>query len=292
MPKRKRAAKQPRSKTVSRPPRQRVPKTVARGREMIEQTRINQREARIDRALKAVNKFRPKKTDRGNFVAVGTDGKRLTKGKKGYLVYVDSKGGKAWQWKRDDSFLAKKIRKLEVPFTKGRRKAAKRFLESQIEVTGTGKAVVKGSGKVKPSGAYDFNDKVVATMAAGVGKVIRGQRSNRAFLLNSLVLVKLPDGQQKVYNVKVPIQRADHVSIDRGGIINFLRLKFYAFMARELAFDGYVTSGSSNHIRQLKENRGKDRSQWTKNGQVWEGWDYTTVKIQTIEWKMEQLKFD
>lgn len=290
MPKRKRAAKVKQS--LSRPPKRSVPKSVARGREMIEQTKANQREARIARALKATGKFRPKKTDRGNFVAVGTDGKRLQKGKKGYLVYVDSKGRKAWQWKRDDSFLAKKIRRMEVPFQKGRKQAAKRFLESQVEVTGKGLAAVKGSGKIKPKGPYDFNDSVVNKMAGGIGKILRGQRSNRAFLLNALVLVTLPDGGEKVYNVKVPIQRADHVAIERGGIINFLRHKFYAFMARELAFDGYVTSGSSNHIRALKENKGKQRKDWTKDGQVWEGWDYQTVKIAAIDWEMQQLKFN
>lgn len=277
---------------MSRPPVKRVPRNVAIGRELIEQRKLDQREARIDRALKATRKFRPKASDKGKFVAVGIDGKRLQKGKKGYLVYVDSKGNKSWQWRRDKDFLAKKIRRMEVPLTKGRKRAAKEFLESQVEITGTGRAAVKGSGKVKPKGPYDFNDSVVAKMAAGIGNVLRGQRSNRAFLLNAMVLVNLPGGEEKVYNVKVPILRADHLAIEKGGIINFLRLKFYAFMARELAFDGYVTSGSSNHIRSLKENKGKKRKDWTKDGRVWEGWDYTTVKIDTIDWRMEQLKFD
>ena len=154
----------------------------------------------------------------------------------------------------------------------------------------SGKVVVKGSGKLKSRGQFDFNDKLVDKFAKGIKKTIQGQRSHRKFLITAMVLVRRQDGTDKAYTVEVPIEKADHVAIEIGGIRNFVRQKFYAFMARELAFDGFVSTGSANHIRRLKENKGKKRKDWTKDGQVWEGHDYETVRILTIEYRIEQIK--
>ena len=246
------------------------------------------------RARAAVRKFRPRKADRGRYVMVGTKGGRnpQAKGHKGFLVFVDKRGKKKLEKGYKQDFLAKTISDLEIPIFKTKNKARKEFIRSRRELLKTGqvKVVVKGKGSVKPKGQYDFNDKVVDKLAKAVKKALEGQRSHRKFLITAMVLVRLPDGQEKTYTVDVTIDRPDHIAIELGGIKNFIRQKFYAFMARELAFDGLVTSGSANHIRRLKENKGQDRDDWTKDGQLWEGHDYETVRILAIEYRIEQIK--
>lgn len=247
---------------------------------------------REDKARLAVRKFRPRKADRGRYVMVGTKGGRnpQEKGHKGFLVFIDRRGKKKLQEDYNKGYLARKIGEMEIPILKTRNKARKEFLRARRVLMKSGRFVVKGSGHLKMKGQYDFNDKTVDKLAKAIKKTIVAQRSKRRFLITAMVLVRLPDGKEKAYTVEVPIDKADHISIEIGGIRNFVRQKFYAFMARELAFDGYVTSGSANHIRRLKENEGLDRDDWTKDGQVWEGHDYETVRILTIEYRIEQIK--
>lgn len=258
-------------------------------REQRERKRIAKQE---ERARAAVRRFRPRKADRGEYVMIGTKGGRnpQEKGHKGFMVYVDRRGRKKLEPGYKQDYLAKKISDIEIPIFKTKNKARKKFLRARRVLMKSGRFVVKGSGHLKMKGQYDFNDKTVDKLAKAIKKTIVAQRSKRRFLITAMVLVRLPDGKEKAYTVEVPIDKADHISIEIGGIRNFVRQKFYAFMARELAFDGYVTSGSANHIRRLKENEGLDRDDWTKDGQVWEGHDYETVRILTIEYRIEQIK--
>lgn len=254
-------------------------------REQTKQDRVK------DRAKAVARKFRTRKVDYGKIVFVTTQGKRdaASKGRKGYAIHVNRKGQKRVIKQYRDGFRPARITELEFDVTKPPKGAVKKFIESQRKLIEHKRAVVKIKGSIKVSGTYDFSDKVVDSIANSLQRAFGSQMSQRRFLVNANVLVKLPDGTMKVYNVLVPISKPDHIAIELGGMHNFVRLKFYAFLAKQLAFDGYVTSGSANHVRRLKENAGKDKEEWTKGGIAWEGrHDTEQVQIKQIEWKIEQ----
>lgn len=70
-----------------------------------------------------------------------------------------------------------------------------------------------------------------------------------------------------------------------------MRQKFYSFMARELAFAGYVSNGSANHIRRLSDNQSRERDEWKdRRGEPWSGRNKQQVEIIKIEWQIEQAK--
>lgn len=242
-------------------------------------------------ANKAVAKFRPKKTDKGEFVMVGTDGKRdpQKRGKRGYLVYVKKTGKKELLPAED--LRSQKLTSIKIPLQKKFAKARKNFTLARKVKVGSGRPRVVRRDKTKAGGAYDFSEKIVNKLSRSIQKALQGQASHRVFIINCNVLVRLPDGRRKVYNVEVPIERPDHITIKLGGIINFVRKKFYAFMARELAYDGYVSSGSANHIRRLGENQGSDMEDWVDDtGESWRGNESEIVHIETFEWTIEQAR--
>lgn len=243
------------------------------------------------------DKFKPTKKDKGTIVFVGLDGKKLPprSRRKGIPVFV-SKTGKKQLVKQAGrkGYLPTKPGDAEIPLRKNLRKAAKKFEHSRRVTVKKGKAkrpIVKGAGTTKIRGAYDFNDKVVSKLSKDLKRVLERQASQRRFLIAANVLVELPDGLERVYSFEVTIERGDHHAIKLAGLENFVRMKFYAFMARELQFDGYVTSGSANHIRSLKENKGKPESKWVQDdGEAWRGREAEIVKIRNLEWELQQMK--
>ncbi len=249
-------------------------------------------EIQLARAQAAARKFRPRKVERNSIVFIGLKGERgvAAKGRKGYAVYVDSKGRKKLMSLRKAGLRPVYLSEVDFQNTKGTKTARKKFIASQRKLTARGSAVIKSKGIVKPSGPYDFSDKVVKKIARSLKKSFDSQVSQRRFLVNALVLIKLPDGSTRVYNIQVPIAKPDHIAIAVGGMENFVKLKFYAFLARELAFDGYVTAGSANHVRRLKQNKGLPKSQWTqRDGEKWRSNENEIVRIERIEWKIEQM---
>lgn len=249
----------------------------------------------LARAQAAKGSFRARKKDRGHLVMVGVHGQRdpQAKGRKGYLVYV-TRTGKKWLIKEKGlkgGIQARKITDIEPPARKNLSRAIKEFQSSRREMVSAHRAVLKGKGSARGRGVNDFSDTVVRKMAGSIRKALSGQKSHRSFLISANVLVRLPDGSERVYAVQVPIARPDHIAIKLGGILNFVRKKFYAFMAKELAYDGYVSSGSANHIRRLKENYGVGKTRWENaDGTPWRGQQSEVVRILVIEWKIEQIK--
>lgn len=258
---------------------------------------------KVERALKrqhtrakaARNAFRVKAKDKGKLIFVNASGQRGAemKGRKGYLIYVTKTGKKRLVTERGATAPHKprNLGEVNVPAIKIFRKRAKEFVRERLETTATGESRTKGNGNVNTGGAYEFGDKVVRKIARSLQKTIEGQRSQRVFVINTMVRVTLPDGTERVYDIAVPIERADHVAVRLGGLENFVRRKFYAAMAHELAFDGYVSNGSANHIRRLPENAGVPREEWTQsNGSRWEANESQQVTIKQIQWRILQAK--
>lgn len=266
-------------------------------RKILERQRVAASQERLQaQADKAKRSFRARKADYGKLVFVGINGKRnpQSKGRKGYLVYV-TKGGKKQLVKSQGQkgiIRAVRISNADVPIRRNITKnAPKEFQASRRVMVSKHRAVVKGEGSIGIKGVNDFSETVVKKIARSIKKAIEGQASKRSFLISANVLVSLPDGQTRVYQVQVPIARPDHIAIKLGGIVNFVKKKFYAFMAKEMAYDGYVSSGSANHISRQNQNYGVSKGNWeTKDGEAWRGQDSEIVHIESIEWKIEQIK--
>ncbi len=246
------------------------------------------------KAIAAKKAYKAHKSDRGKIVMVGTDGGKnpQNKGRKGYLVYV-TKRGKKWllaTWKKPP-YGPKKVKDLE-PAYRGLKKATENFLRVRRVMVSRG-AVVKAKGKLTPAkvGPWDFSDKMVRKLAKGIKEGIESQASHRTFIINVIVLIRVPDGTTESIAFDVPIDKPDHISIELGGMANFISQKFYAFMAQQLAFAGYVTSGSANHIRKLEHNDGEDEEDWMDSrGQPWKGQGLDVVRILRIDWELQQAR--
>lgn len=289
--------KTPKRKSLQRPSKKRRPipvfihKQLPKGLQLKkrEQAQPNKAKIQAARAAKAFNRFRARKGDRDSFVFVEKSGKRDTqKGRKGYLIYVGKRGKKYLVKDVKDGFRAKQKSKL-IPKESEHRGAFKKLQARRIQ-TRDGLPVIKGSGKIKVSGSkWDFNTRIVNKFANGVTKVVNSQAAFRDFTIRAMILVEKPDGSTKVYSVDVVLQKQGNVKIPTEHILNFLRQQFYAVFAQQLAYDGYVTSGSANHVRGLSENKGKEQDEWTKNGLPWQGrHDTEFVKIKLIEWQAIQ----
>lgn len=246
------------------------------------------------RALAARDGYKPRKKDRGKFVFVGTKGKAHPekKGRKGYLLYI-TKSGKKWlmtQKGRKSPYQSRKFSEIEPTTQKNLRKRAQAFQRSKLVEVSKHKAAVKGKGKVDISGAWDFNDKVVRKIANSLKRTIEKQAAKRTFLIDVIALVELRDKSTRVFQFSLPIDKPDHIAIEIGGMMNFVSQKFYTFLAKELAYAGFVSSGSANHIRHLEENEDAEPGEYTKNGEDWEGNDLEMVHIKSIEWSIKQAQ--
>jgi len=227
---------------------------------------------------------------------IGTKGQSdpQLKGRRGYLVYV-TKTGKKWlikqTGKRKGSFQARTLKDTEAPARKNLKQATSDFIRARRVQIGKNKSAVKGSGSVDTGGAWDFSDSVVSKIAKSLKKTIESQAGQRTFIISAIVLATLPDGSTRTFQFEVPIDKPDHIAIRLAGLKNFVSRKFYAFLARELAYAGYVTAGSANHIRSLKQNKGLPKSKWTQSdGEMWRGNESDVVHMQSIDWKIEQAR--
>lgn len=254
-----------------------------------------------EKAVYAITHYKPKKTDYGKLVMVAIKGGRnpQAKGRKGYLAYV-SKGGKVSFVKQSkgNAYSARKITDITIPYQRRFKNKLKQFQAARLEVVGKGRSVIKGSGTLSDfRRGSDFSDSVVTKLTGAVSKALSGQASHRNFLVEVMLLVELPGSEQKVYSFAVPIERPDHIAIQVGGVENWVRKKFYAEMANQLRFDGFITSGSANHIKRITGERVINPSIWDdynsgqgRTGMNWGKGSLGVVKIITMEYQIKQSK--
>lgn len=244
------------------------------------------------RAAKIRELFKPSKRDRGRYVAVNAAGKRARGRNRGTLLYVTTTGKKqlinqtgrgGWQLRlQTDMVPPLRLRKAEKMFVKNRLARAGNFNRAPV---------VRKRGSVKGGGPrFDFSQNVVDAVARSVRTALLNQRSRRSFLIRvvgSLV------GRDETFRFDVSIARRDHDAIRVGGIENWVRQRFYKFLAHELARQGFVTVGSMNHTRMLAVNRGADRDEWTTGeGQEWSGSELEDVQIERLQWEILQQDYE
>lgn len=268
--------------------KQRLAEILSKQRQQAKDERAKQK------AIQARIKFKPLKKDFGKIVMIGVKGERnpQAKGRKGYLVSVSKTGKKKLTKVADgkNPYKPVKIADVEPQINKKNIKQVKNFLTARRDnLTADKRVILRCKDSFKMGGSHEFSESVVTKMATSLKECIERQASHRSFLMNANVLVRLPDGSNRAYNVLLPIDKPDHISIELGGMKNFIRKKFYAFMARELAFDGLVTTGSANHIRRLADNEDADPSEWVEpSGEIWRGNESEICNVRSIEWRIEQ----
>lgn len=124
-------------------------------------------------------------------------------------------------------------------------------------------------------------------MAKELVKAVNGQRSKRDFLVTIGLTVQEGNGRIHFIQTQARMGRADSQDLTEAEAIAFFGQVIYAFLARELSMRGLVMEGSARHIGRLKQNRGLDRDEWTKDGFLWEGHDAENVKVTSVEYRFD-----
>lgn len=251
-------------------------------------------------AYKARELFKPAKKDRGKIVLVGPNGGKLksqARHRKGIPVYVTAGGKKRLLRQKREPYKLRKAAEIQLAASKNLRRKKEAFERSRLELTARGAAVIRKAGKVTTGGRNDFS-KAIKPLARSLKVAIEGQRSHRSFLVSVNVLMRDQSGTFPV-SFDVPIDKADSISIKLGGLENFVRLKVYAFLAQQLAYAGYITAGSANHIRRAMDlEPGEEVTEeiWEEYhaGQgrsfSWQAPRFSVARIERIEWKIQQAK--
>jgi len=263
-------------------------------------------------AYAARDAYKPRKGDAGRYVMVGTKGKRnpQDKGRKGYLVYV-TKTGRKWLIKRGGKrpYLSGRISELN-PSDNRLQNAAKQFRQAKLRRFG-GKPTLRTLRKTEFSESekkfnakegiesekpeygetletggkgHDFSEAMVKKLGDELERRF-GQTGRKTPLLFTALLL-LESGE--VVQVQIAIPTLDKIGFQFGGLRQFIRGGFYASMAQQLAFLGYVTSGSANHIRRVT-GKSFSKSNWERyHDKTWTGKTPSVVTIIRIDWKLEE----
>jgi hypothetical protein len=260
-------------------------------RQKAAETEKRQRKA----AVHAKAAFKATRKDRGKVIMITGSGARdaQKRGKRGLLVYVTKKGKKILvKHQGAEPYKTRKLTSLKPPIGGYKGKAVKKFELDRRVMVSEHRAQIRAKGEVKTGGAYDFTDKASDKIAKSLQKLFnKGPQSHRQYFIEGLALIKAKDGKMRTIPFGLPIDKPDHLHIKLAGMQNFVRKKFYAFMASELGRLGFVTAGSTNFIRRLPDNEGLPREEWTdRSGGEWGGAELETVNLQSIEWRIEQLE--
>lgn len=281
------------------------------------QEEARKRRQRERKAREAVKAVKVGKADKGKIIFVSPAGKKLIpgKGRPGHPVYV-TKTGKKWLLSSSD-YKPRSVAKTIIPAKGNLKRASARLLESQRIITAKGKGTLRkpigeklNRGKLFNHGdnritgrierqayhrqgwGFGPEDHLIKKMARSLKGTIESQAADRRFEIKIMFAVRLPDGTVRTIGpVSTTIEKADRISIMEGGMQNFVRHTVYKFLAVELARYDYVLAGSANHIRALKVNKGKKRSEWKNRfGKKWQSWESDVVSLEVLEWRIEQQK--
>lgn len=268
------------------------------------------------------DKFKPRKADRGEIILVGRDGKRLKAGSKkvSIPVYVARTGRKRLYVRTQikNPFALRPADNIKLSSAKNLRQVTKRFEVRRLKEVGRGKliraskarkkvasptelAARKKGVKLKP-GEYSesyapkrgkaFDQKMVETLAQSIGRALRSQASKQVYLITALAAI---DGQygKDVVQITFSLGRSEQYFFKESPR-SFVRNAFYASFAQQLAFLGYVTSGSANHIRKVTGESTVTQQVWEDyhgekgRNMAWTGQDFNIVDLTSLEWKIER----
>ncbi len=257
---------------------------------------------------KAVSKFRPKKADYGSIVFINIDGKRGKKfsDRKGYAVYVNSKGKKKGvrQYNRETGRIekdppARRISSIDINRVRSKKAKAKFWRAFTNEVV-SGKLENMDKRKKVPnstrfSGAIDSSridgkSDAVKRLAKELAYASNITASKKDFLVTIGIHITDKDGKSHFVTTQQRFSRNEGQKATTAETEKFFAYTIYGFLANELAMRGLVLIGSARHIARLKQNKGKRRDKWTKDGFLWQGHDMQDVTIKKVEFRFDQLR--
>lgn len=269
--------------------------------------KFDDRKTKLAAALK---KFRPRKGDRGKIIFIGVNGGRLeyNSSRRGYAVYVDGKGRKIEIRQRnrngevEQTAIPRKITSIDISRARSKRAKAD-FLTARLnpiaskELRRKGRKGVTSRG-TRYAGAFQtdkFYDKAdcVTVMSEELAAASNAQRSKRDFLVTIGISVSEGKGKSRKFHwleLQRRFSRADGQEATVSECRQFFGREVYAFLARELSDRDLVLQGSARHIGMLKCNRGNPRNYWRKDGFLWQGHDQKNVRIEKVEYRIDQLK--
>lgn len=278
--------------------------------------RVLEKKRKLEKILRtAINGFRPKKSERGSIVFINRSGKRGKGGRVGYALYIN-RAGKKISIRQYDRKAGKiesvpKARKIgSIDISRVRNKTAKKeFLQSHInpvsagslrKIRHSGKVMGKDKGGIETTGtrfagkdsfdAIHTGSEAANTIGRELVKAFRTTKSNRDFLVTFGIHAKR--GKEHFwFETQRRIVRRDKQELTLAEAKQFIGHEIYAFIAKELLANGLVLAGSARYVSRLKENRGKDREDWTKDGFEWGGAGAENVTIENVEWRFDQNIF-
>lgn len=257
-------------------------------------------------AKSAIRGFRPRRSDRGTIIFVGTRGGRISGAsqRKGFAVYVTKSGRKQFirQYDRKKGRVERtptprKLTTLDISTVRNK-SAKKRFLTTHLNPSvrailrkkgkGISQRGTRYAGKIKTNKFYEKAD-VVGILAKELARASNSQKSKRDFLVTIGISVKDGTGRHHWIEIQRRFSRQDGQRAYETDLRSFFGREIYAFLAKELSDRDLVLQGSARHIGRLKENRGKKRSRWEKDGFLWQGHDQKDVSIESLEYRFDQL---
>ena len=229
--------------------------------------------------------FRPRKTERGGYVFIRTDGTRTKRNAPrpplGYLVYVSHNGRKRLH-KQTPGLRGKivgRAKKLssyrldQLPYARARRK----FLEQGTRL------FTKGSLRGKPLSLGP-----TCKLWSSITKALRHPGTSASMLVE-VMLRGYSNGELVTATASARIMKPR--SLSPATIRAWLRSALYSAMARSMREKGIVGRGSSDHIKHLRENRGKRREQWTTGGLAWSGRNSDLVDWRQADWRVHHIYY-
>lgn len=231
--------------------------------------------------------FKVRKSDHGKLFLVGKRGGRAPakSGKPGFLMFVTKNGHKRLVRREGKYVPARTLRATDFTdaLAQNKKETLKTFRRSrELRRTVTNERGI----------SFGPTSGTVRRIVDDLLSRIRNRRTARYFLLNLTAVVEDSSGERFTVSVSVPIAKRAFAKIDRKAIQHFVTMKVYALLARELEVRGLVTQGSSNHVQKLPENEGQeDRNKWTKGNLPWGGRKKSVVKIVSLRWEIEHVRF-
>ena len=247
-----------------------------------EQQREAKRESKAKGALRA---FHPKKSDRGRYVFIRPDGRKIEPKRaptaRGYLVYVTRTGAKR-PVKQTPGLRekvvgrAKRLKSYQVDRLRYK-KAAREFLESGEREFKTG--TIRGNPlSLGPT----------CKLWSEITRWLKHPGSSATMLVR-VMLRGYANGELITVESTARIDKPR--ALDASSVREWCRRNLYASMAKEMKRHGIVGRGSSDHIRKLRENRGKRKAQWTVAGMPWRGRESDLADWRQADFVISHLYF-
>lgn len=253
-----------------------------------------------DKLRKALHGFRARKSERGKYVFVSTQGERLPPNskRKGYLVYVDKKGKREVEWepgaKRKSKRIAGKL-PTPVPFSvrtyhlSGVKhpKAAKeiRPITRRTTLEPTHLSGTKAERQRHRGISYDRIQKRVTDK---LWNEVKYQVGRTTYVVQATFSVKIK-GRVESFTFWLEYFHAGRNQRNKSNVSKFLRASLYQFLAEELAKHELVTAGSAAFIRKM--NPGEKREDWLdRDGNKWEKNEWDVVTIQSFEFDILRVQ--